>query len=176
MKQKKMPRLSSNDELIDIVDSKDCVVDSMSRIKAFARDIGYRRAVLAFLKSKDGRLCFLRRANHLDYLPGHYALVGGCVQAGESYEQALRREVAEEVCLDICTFKKLTVVTPEETKTSMFKGIFEVEVDCLEISCCPTAFSSYVWLAPKTFLEHAQASLMCPIMPGLPALVKRFYM
>jgi isopentenyl-diphosphate delta-isomerase len=167
--------LSEKEEIIDIVDERDCVLRSMPRDIAFAQDIGYRRAVLAFLKNKQGKLCFLRRTEYLTYLPNHYALVGGCVQAGELYDDAMKREVAEEVNIKVVSYKKLAIVTPQETQTRLFKALYEVEVDCDELVCCPTAFSSYVWLSPQEFCEQVKTCQLDPVAPDLCYLIQRFY-
>lgn len=50
--------------------------------------------------SSDGRLYLQRRALHKDLLPGYWdTAVGGHVDYGESIEEALQREVSEEIGL-----------------------------------------------------------------------------
>ncbi len=56
-------------------------------------------AVACFLMRDDGRLLFIRRANNPR--KGKLSVPGGFVDSGESAEQALRREMFEEVNIRI---------------------------------------------------------------------------
>jgi 8-oxo-dGTP pyrophosphatase MutT (NUDIX family) len=78
-----------------------------SHLAAFERrpsQLDGRRAAavaLALLPDEEGRACFVltRRSRHLNAHAGQWALPGGRVDAGESVEQAMRRELLEEVGL-----------------------------------------------------------------------------
>jgi isopentenyldiphosphate isomerase len=59
------------------------------------------RCVFVAVVHPDGRLLVHRRSEHKDVWPGWFDIaVGGVVAAGEGYDAAARREVAEEVGLD----------------------------------------------------------------------------
>ncbi len=162
------------DELIDIVNEHDQVVKTMWRSQA--KDEKYRRIVLAFLKYQDGSICFLRRTPDKDSYPSCLAVVGGCVQAGESYEEAFKREVFEEVKIDVTQhqYRLLGIMHPSQiTPGSLFKAVYEITISDLAVPYNPEDFSEYVWCKPQSFLDDvAQKDLICP---DLPILVDRFY-
>lgn len=83
--------------MVDIVDDDDQVVGTVGRAEMRARRLQHRAVSIAVLGS-DGRLLVHRRADTKDLWPGMWDLAaGGVVAAGESYETAARRELAEEL-------------------------------------------------------------------------------
>jgi 8-oxo-dGTP diphosphatase len=50
-----------------------------------------------------GKILVLRRAQSMVYKPGHWDLPGGHLALGETFEQCLTREIAEETSLNIMT-------------------------------------------------------------------------
>lgn len=83
-------------EIIDYVDSDDRFVRSGPRNGAEAAGLYYRVAA-TIVHTADGRVLVYRRPAWATVFPGHHdVLVGGGVRAGESYEQAAARELAEE--------------------------------------------------------------------------------
>ena len=88
---------SPGDELVDIVDDDDQVVATVTRAEMRAGRLQHRAVSIAVLSS-DGRLLVHRRADTKDVWPGMWDMAaGGVVGAGETYEQAARRELAEEL-------------------------------------------------------------------------------
>lgn len=87
----------AGDELVDVVDEHDRVVRTVTRREMRAGRLRHRAVSIAVLSS-DGRLLVHRRADTKDVWPGMWDLAaGGVVGAGESYEEAARRELAEEL-------------------------------------------------------------------------------
>jgi len=73
------------------------VVDVVPRREMRARNLRHRSVGIVVLDST-GRVLIHRRADHKDVWPGFWDLaVGGVVDAGESWEAAAVRELAEEV-------------------------------------------------------------------------------
>ncbi|HEY3319613.1 MAG TPA: NUDIX hydrolase [Planctomycetota bacterium] len=56
-----------------------------------------KHGVVAVLQDEAGRFLFIRRAMTLKRAPGWWCFVGGEVEPGESFPDAIRREVREEV-------------------------------------------------------------------------------
>jgi 8-oxo-dGTP diphosphatase len=57
-----------------------------------------------------GKILVLKRAPSVTYMPGYWDLPGGHLSAGETFEQCLKREVAEETGLAI-TIERLLGLT-----------------------------------------------------------------
>lgn len=82
-----------------MVDEFDRVVRTVGRREMRAARLRHR-AVFVAVTDGAGRLLVHRRSSHKDVWPGWCDVaVGGVVAAGESYETAARREVAEELGL-----------------------------------------------------------------------------
>lgn len=88
------------EELVDIVDEEDVVVGVAPRWRMRAERLRHR-ATYVIVQRSDGAVLVHRRAEDKDLWPGRWDLcVGGVVTAGESYDSAARRELAEEVGID----------------------------------------------------------------------------
>ena len=84
-------------ELVDVVDADDRVIEVVTR--AAMRASGLRhRAVYLIVQSTSGALLVHQRSFDKDIAPGWWDIaVGGVVSAGETYDAAGRRELAEEI-------------------------------------------------------------------------------
>jgi len=91
---------ASGDELVDVVDEHDRVVETVGRRRMRAERLRHR-AVYVVVTSSEGLLLVHRRSDAKDLWPGRWdTVVGGVVGAGESWSDAARRELAEEVGVD----------------------------------------------------------------------------
>jgi isopentenyl-diphosphate delta-isomerase len=165
------------DELVDLVDNQDIIAQVQWRSKIHEHPQLHARAVLAFIVNERGQLCFFRRAAHKSYAPNQWALVGGCVQSGETYEQAIIREIAEEVNVVVSPdkMKFLGRVTPVDYPGKFFKGIFEIKIDQEMIPFNADDFSELVWLTPEQLKEAAQSD-PSSLVQDLLFLVERYYL
>ena len=109
------------DELLDLLDDNGQVIGTIWRSASDeTRNI---RSVNAFVKNEADELFIPRRTANKARFPGALDFsVGGCVQAGEHYDDALRREASEELNLevDVCGFHKLAEFSPHTTDLSSF--------------------------------------------------------
>ncbi|MGH3424641.1 MAG: NUDIX hydrolase [Nocardioidaceae bacterium] len=86
-----------SDEVVDVVDDEDRVVGSATRGEVWAGHLRHR-AVTVLCRNPAGDVFVHRRAATKSLFPGVYDLfVGGGVGAGESYDDAARREADEEL-------------------------------------------------------------------------------
>lgn len=71
------------------------------------------RVVAAVVKDGDKYLCMQRCRSRLPYISEHWEFPGGKVEQGESYHEALIREIKEEMDWDIYVGRKLGSITHE---------------------------------------------------------------
>ena len=94
-------------EFVDIVDDDDCVVATVPRAEMRAKRLQHRAVSIAVM-STDGRLLVHRRAADKDVWPGMWDIAaGGVVSAGETYQAAAARELAEELGVHADTLEHL---------------------------------------------------------------------
>lgn len=65
----------------------------------------YHLTVLGVLQNTDGRYLITKRVMTKSWAAGWWEVSGGGVQAGETSEQAVRREVLEETGIDVSGFE-----------------------------------------------------------------------
>ena len=66
-----------------------------------------RLIVVPLIRRADGRYLFIKMPPHRGVFPGQWGLPGGGVEEGERIEAALRREVHEELQLELATMDPL---------------------------------------------------------------------
>ena len=99
--------MGSETELVDIVDDDDRVIATVTRAEMRAGRLQHRAVSIAVMGS-DRRLLVHRRADDKDVWPGMWDMAaGGVVSAGESYEVAAHRELAEELGVEVAGFHHL---------------------------------------------------------------------
>jgi 8-oxo-dGTP pyrophosphatase MutT (NUDIX family) len=86
--------------MVDIVDRDDVVLRTVSRREMRAERLRHR-AVYIVVLHPDGRLLIHQRSALKDVWAAWWDIaVGGVVSAGESYDEAARRELLEEIGID----------------------------------------------------------------------------
>ena len=92
---------AAGDELVDIVDVDDNVIDVVMRRAMRAGRLRHR-AVYIVVVDRDGRVLVHQRSFAKDIAAGWWDIaVGGVVGAGERYDDAAVREVAEEIGVEV---------------------------------------------------------------------------
>ncbi|MFZ0242456.1 MAG: NUDIX hydrolase YfcD [Desulfobacterales bacterium] len=93
-----MPQ-ASEDEIVAIVDEKNRVVGAAPRARMRAEGLPHRATYILVFNDR-GELFVQKRTPTKDIYPGYYDVAtGGVVLAGESYETAAERELAEELSI-----------------------------------------------------------------------------
>ncbi|MFJ6784282.1 NUDIX hydrolase [Streptomyces yangpuensis] len=84
-------------EFVEHVDERDQILAVVSRSDAVRQGWLHRIAVTV-CRDHEGRILVHRRSEGVSRFPGHYEVAaGGAVTAGESYQEAAGRELAEEL-------------------------------------------------------------------------------
>lgn len=112
-------------------------------------------AVACLIFNSKGELLMTRRA--VEPHAGKLDLPGGFVDPGETAEEAVRRELAEELSVTVKNMKYLT----SKANEYFFSGItvfttdmaFKVEVESLENLSARDDISGFEWINPQTMDE-----------------------
>lgn len=111
--------------MLDVVDGTDRVLLRASR-RRIHDDYLIHRSVIYFLLDDDDRSYVNQRSQTKDLYPGHWSVaLGGHVLAGETYEEAAKRELEEETGLRLTPFfiKAFQKRTPDERENVRVYGV-----------------------------------------------------
>lgn len=137
-------------EILDLVDENDQVFDTLPRDEIYANDLKHIRVIELFIRNKDGKLWIPIRGLHKRIAPGGFDVgAGGHVEHGESYEEALRKEVGEVLFWNIDEFKvvQLGKYGPKDGLNTV-SMVCEIETG-LEPTLNPEDFTSAEWITPS---------------------------
>lgn len=84
------------DELVDIVDENENKIGVATKREAHAQGL-LHKTVISEVVDSSGRWLLVKQASHKQDAGQYVSPVGGHVASGETNEQALRREVSEEI-------------------------------------------------------------------------------
>lgn len=165
----------NQDEYLDLVDEDDNVIGKKKRSEVYAENLSNFRVVNAFLVNSKGEIWIPRRAANKRIFPLCLDMsMGGHVESGEAYEDALKRETQEELNIDTdkIQVRLLGYLTPQKDSVSAYMNVYEIKMDETP-DYNQSDFVEYFWLMPKALFER--------ILNGdktkgdLPKLVKIFY-
>jgi isopentenyldiphosphate isomerase len=139
---------SPADELVDVVDDEDRVLRHATRAE-MRRENLLHRAVYILVLNTAGALFVHRRTPTKDVYPGYFDVtVGGVVAAGEDYDVAARRELAEEVGIVDTPITPLFAVRFADESTQLIGRAYLARSDgpvCLQAE--EVAWGAFVTLA-----------------------------
>lgn len=161
----------SSTELLDVVDSNDVVIGQLERSEVYRRSLGFR-VVNAFLVNDAKQVWIPRRSPEKELFPSCLdASVGGHVMAGETYENAFIRELAEELNIDAKTvhFKRIALLNPSQHNVSAHMHLYVIHSN--ETPAYNTNdFSHSYWFTLDELSQIIQSGE--PSKDDLPALVE----
>lgn len=163
------------DEYLDLVDENDQVVGKEKRSVVYQKKLSNFRVINAFIINSQGQIWIPRRTATKRVFPLCLDMsVGGHVESGETYEDALHRETLEELNIDLSStpYKFLGHLTPPANNVSAFQKDYEIRMDKVP-DYNPGDFVEYFWLTPKELFERIEKG--DKTKNDLPKLVKIFY-
>jgi len=108
-------------------------------------------AVAAFIYDKDGRLLVVRRAK--DPAKGSLDLPGGFVDANETAEQAIRREIREETGLQVQKIRYMfslpNIYTYSDFNVHTLDLFYETEIQNTSALCASDDAAEVLWYSPE---------------------------
>lgn len=161
-------------EILDIVDENDNVIGTYPRAEIYERGLKYVRVVEAFIRNSSGELWIpIRREDKLIAPSGFDIGAAGHVEHGESYEEALRKEVMEEIGWDIdqLSIKPLGKYGPQYGLASVSQ-VYEIQTDETP-PLNSDDFTSAEWLQPQELADRINAGH--PAKSNLIALLRAIY-
>jgi isopentenyldiphosphate isomerase len=111
-------------EWVDVVDADDRVVGRATRAEMRRRNLPHR-AVYVLVLSSRGELFVHQRTESKDVYPGYRDVtIGGVVAAGEDYDTAAVRELAEELGVGDASLRRLGPMTYEDADTRVHGMVY----------------------------------------------------
>ncbi|MEU9159901.1 NUDIX domain-containing protein [Streptomyces sp. NPDC048424] len=141
-------------ELVERVDERDRTVGVVDRSEAIRRKWLHRVATVV-CRDAEGRILVHRRPENVSRFPGQYNwLLGGAVNAGETYEDAAARELAEELGVRApvrlaCTFLCHGAISP------YWLGVHEAVIE-ESVAPDPSEIAWHDWLPESALREVLQ--------------------
>lgn len=175
MKNQKI--LPVQDEMLDLVDEHDEVFSSMWRSEVYKKKMfSHIRSVWLMIRNSNNELWILRRSYDRPNLPGCLdGAVAGHVQAGECYEDALKREAFEEigVHMTVMPYRFLGKLTPQNDNAFCFVQVYESQLDQAPEHWNRAEFCEAFWIKPQDLLEKIEKGEAAK--SALSQILKAFY-
>lgn len=163
------------EEILDLVDEHDTVIGTMARTNVFTQGLTNFRLVSAFLRDPQGHFLIPRRTKHKSSYPDRFACVGGCVQSGETYDQACVREVFEETGLildNALSYRVLGILNPWQHGIKGYNKVYEIIVTQEAIKLNSDDFSEIIQVSPEQLSQQLTSN---QVTHNFPILLKHFY-
>lgn len=107
-------------------------------------------AVSALIRDDEGRILLLKRSTDSNHFAGEWEPPGGKIDSGESFDQALIREVLEETGLDIALDGVAGITEFEIPKIRVVLIHMKAHIVSGKIQLSDE-HEDYVWLLPEQF-------------------------
>ena len=161
--------MSAAVEEVDVVDAEDVVIGRATRAEIRAGNLRHR-ATYVLVFNSDGKLFVHQRTTTKDIYPGYFDVaVGGVVGAGESYDAAAQRELAEELGVTAVPLRRVLRCSYEDEHNRVNGMVYSCTYDG-PVTLQASELVAGEWLDLDVILERAQRQPFCP--DGVDALCR----
>ena len=168
--------MTDNDEILDIVDEYDIIIGQKKRSQVYQEGTVNFRVVNAFLINSLGEIWLPRRTAHKRIFPLCLDMsMGGHLEMGETYEDALKRELKEELNIELnqVNYRLLGYLTPYKHHVSAFMKVYEISSDTTPTYNRDDFIESF-WLTPQAAFDKIDNGELAK--SDLPKLISCFYL
>ncbi len=167
--------MNHDEEILDLVNENDEVIGQQSRAEIYQQNQSNFRVVNLFLVNAKGQLWIPKRVATKKLFPLCLDMsMGGHVDSGESYREALKREVSEELNMSTQDddYRLLGHFFPHVHHLSAFMKVYEMTIDTAPVYN-PDDFCEADWMMPDELLAAIENGACCK--DDLPKLLKMIY-
>lgn len=123
------------------------------------------QVVAAIIIYKNKILCVQRNENKLSYISKKYEFPGGKIELGESKEEAIKREIKEELKMEINIDSEFLIVSHQYPDFHL--TMYSFLCSCKDSSLTLTEHIDFKWLAKNELAELDWAAADIPIVEKL---------
>jgi isopentenyl-diphosphate delta-isomerase len=164
------------DEYLDLVDETDHIIGHKKRAEIYAERLFNYRVINAFVINSEGKIWIPRRTATKEFYPLCLDVsIGGHVESGEDYENALKREAYEELNINVDKFSYcfLGHLKPKRDNVSSFMNVYEIKMDVIP-RYNKDDFIEYFFFTPRELYNRIRQGEKAK--SDLPKLVEYFYL
>lgn len=165
----------STDEMLDLVDADDNLIKVVPRDEVYEKNLEFVRVIDAFISNAEGKIWIPTRHMQKRIMPGGFDMgVGGHVEHGETYLDAFRKEVKEELGWDIDSldYREVGKFGPRDGLFQVVSTVYEIKSK-LAPEINPDDFIEAEWLFPQEVADKILAGH--PAKMNLLPLLKLVY-